>query len=155
MPRPAPSVAAAARSRLGGMVKFGLIPVTALVLCLVVVLTACSNASGSSDDDYAAKYRSAVKGLDHVERVDSSYSSTAGMGSTADLFLHADSSDPAVLEGVMQEAFPAVISAADGDPDANLALQVISKDGSTALSPSDIGYRGTGTLSSYRKFLAG
>lgn len=143
------------------MRKFGVIPVTALALCLVVVVTACSDTGGTaegkdfSDADYAAKYRSAVESLDHVERVESSYSSTAGMGSTADLFLYADSSDPAVLEGVLQEAFPAVISAADGDPDANLALQVIAPDGSTALSPSDLGYQGTGTLSSYRKFLAG
>ncbi|MBT2588566.1 hypothetical protein [Arthrobacter sp. ISL-95] len=75
------------------------------------------------------------------------------MGGTAGLFLYADSSDQDVLEGVLEDALPAVVDAAEGDPDVNLGLQVISEDGQIAVSPSALGYEGTGNLSSYRQFL--
>ena len=45
------------------------------------------------------------------------------------------------------------MDAAAGDPEVNLAIQVISADGASAVSPADLGYSGTGSLTSYRTFL--
>ncbi|MBT2588577.1 hypothetical protein [Arthrobacter sp. ISL-95] len=134
------------------MRKTRLIPVAGLTLAVALVLSACSTGR-SADEEYARKYRSSVEGLDHVVRLESTYKTHVGMGSTADLFLYADSSDRDVLEGVLEDALPAVVDAAEGDPDVNLGLQVISEDGQIAVSPSDLGYEGTGNLSSYRQFL--
>ena len=59
-------------------------------------------------------------------------------------------SDPV---GLLRDAFPAVVDAAAGDPEVSLAIQVISADEASAVSPTDLGYSGTGSLTSYRTFL--
>ena len=108
---------------------------------------------GSSDTEYAARYKAAVKPLAHVASVDARYKSSGGMGSSGNIFMHADTSDRDTMLGVLREAFPAIVDAAAGDPEVNLAIQVISADGASAVSPADLGYSGTGNLSSYREFL--
>lgn len=120
---------------------------------LAMVLAGCGASPGTSDTDYAAKYKAAVEKLAHVARVDASYKSSGGMGRSGDVFVHADSSDRETMMGVLRDAFPAIVDAAAGDPEVNLAIQVISADGATAVSPTDLGYSGAGSLSSYRKFL--
>lgn len=120
---------------------------------LAMVLAGCGAGPGTSDSDYAAKYKAAVEPLAHVATVDASYKSAGGMGRSGDVFLHADTSDRETLLGVLREAFPAIVDAAAGDPEVNLAIQVISADGASAVSPTDLGYSGTGSLTSYRQFL--
>jgi hypothetical protein len=132
------------------MQKF--IPVL-IVGLLAMFLAACGPTPGSSDTDYAAKYKASVQSLAHVARVDASYKSTGGMGRSGDVFLHADSADQETMMGVLRDAVPAIVDAAAGDPEANLAIQVISSDGASAVSPGDLGYSGTGSLTSYRHFL--
>lgn len=127
---------------------------TVLTVGLVaIILAGCGAKPGTSDSDYAAKYKAAVEPLAHVAKVDASYKSSGGMGRSGDVFLHADTSDRETMMGVIQDAFPAIVDAAAGDPEVNLAVQVISADGYSALSPGDLGYSGTGSLTSYRKFL--
>lgn len=120
---------------------------------LTMVLSGCGANPGTSDTDYAAKYKAAVESLAHVATVDASYKSSGGMGRSGDVFMHADTSDREKMMAVLQDAFPAIVDAAAGDPEVNLAIQVISADGSSAVSPADLGYSGTGSLSSYRTFL--
>ena len=120
---------------------------------LAMVLAGCGASPGTSDSEYAAKYKAAVEPLAHVATVDASYKSAGGMGRSGDVFLHADTSDRETMLGVLREAFPAVVDAAAGDPEVNLAIQVISADGASAVSPTDLGYSGTGSLTSYRQFL--
>ena len=120
---------------------------------LAMVLAGCGASPGTSDSDYAAKYKAAVEPLAHVATVDASYKSAGGMGRSGDVFLHADTSDRETLLDVLREAFPAIVDAAAGDPEVNLAIQVISADGASAVSPTDRGYSGTGSLTSYRQFL--
>ena len=120
---------------------------------LAMVLAACGANPGTSDSEYAARYKAAVEPLAHVASVDASYKSSGGMGRSGDVFLHADTSDRETMLGVLRDAFPAIVDAAAGDPEVNLAIQVISADGATAVSPTDLGYSGTGSLTSYRQFL--
>ena len=120
---------------------------------LAMVLAGCGATPGTSDTDYAAKYKAAVQPLAHVASVDASYKSSGGMGRSGDVFLHADTSDREVMMGLLRDAFPAVVDAAAGDPEVNLAIQVISADEASAVSPTDLGYSGTGSLTSYRTFL--
>lgn len=120
---------------------------------LAMVLAGCGAKPGTSDTDYAAKYKAAVESLAHVATVDASYKSSGGMGRSGDVFLHVDTSDRETMMGVLRAAFPAIVDAAAGDPEVNLAIQVISADGASAVSPADLGYSGTGSLSSYRTFL--
>lgn len=120
---------------------------------LAMVLAGCGANPGTSDTDYAAKYKAAVDSLAHVAEVDASYKSSGGMGRSGDVFMHADTSDRETMMGVLRDAFPAIVDAAAGDPEVNLAIQVISADGASAVSPADLGYSGTGSLSSYRTFL--
>lgn len=124
----------------------------AMVL-LALVLAGCGAQPGTPDADYAAKYQAAAEPLAHVASVDASYTSAGGMGRSGDVFLHADTSDRETLLGVLRDAFPAIVDAAAGDPEVNLAIQVISADGASAVSPTDLGYSGSGSLSSYRTFL--
>ena len=112
-----------------------------------------SSNPGTSDTDYAAKYKAAVEPLPHIAEIDASYKSSGGMGRSADVFMHADTSDRATMVEVLADAFPAIVDAAAGDPEVNLAIQVISADGASAVSPADLGYTGSGSLTSYRKFL--
>ncbi|MDN4645078.1 hypothetical protein [Arthrobacter sp. PsM3] len=128
--------------------------VTALTVgLLAMALAGCGAKPGTSDTDYAAKYQAAAGPVAHVARVDASYKSSGGMGRSGDVFLHADTSDRETMMGVLRDAFPAIVDAAAGDPEVSLAVQVISADGVSALSPADLGYSGTGSLSSYRTFL--
>lgn len=128
--------------------------ITVLALgLLAIVLAGCGTRPGTSETDYAAKYKAAVEPLAHVARVDASYKSSGGIGRSGDVFLHADTSDRDTMIGVLLDAFPAIVDAAAGDPDVNLAIQVISADGASAVSPADLGYSGTGSLTSYRTFL--
>ena len=120
---------------------------------LVMGLAGCGANPGTSDADYAAKYKAAVEPLAHVSSVDASYKSSGGTGRSGDVFLHADTSDREVMMGLLRDAFSAVVDAAAGDPEANRAIQVISADEASAVSPTDLGYSGTGSLSSYRTFL--
>lgn len=126
---------------------------------LAMVLAGCGAAPGASgrpatpDQDYAAKYKAAVEPLAHVASVEARYKTSPGMGSSGNIFMHADTSDQDTMLGVLREAFPAIVDAAAGDPEVNLAIQVISADGASAVSPADLGYSGTGNLSSYREFL--
>lgn len=119
----------------------------------LLVLAGCGANPGASDADYAAKYQSAVEALPHVATVDASYTSSGGSGRSGDVFMHADTADRAAMIAVLEDAFPAIVDAAAGDPEVNLAIQVISDDGATAVSPADLDYSGTGSLSSYRTFL--
>ena len=120
---------------------------------LAMVLAGCGAKPGASDTDYAAKYKAAVEQLPHVASVDASYKSSGGMGRSGDVFLHADTSDREEMMGLLQDAFPAIVDAAAGDPEVNLAIQVISADEASAVSPTDLGYSGAGSLTSYRTFL--
>lgn len=120
---------------------------------LAMVLAGCGSGPGTSDASYAAKYKAAVEPLAHVASVEARYKSSGGMGGSGNIFMHADTSDRDTMLGVLREAFPAVVDAAAGDPEVNLAIQVISADGASAVSPADLGYSGTGNLTSYRKFL--
>ena len=124
-----------------------------IVGLLAIFLVACGPTPGSSDTDYAAKYKESVQSLAHVARVDASYKSSGGMGRSGDVFLHADSADQETMMELLRNAFPAIVDAAAGDPEAHLAIQVISPDGASAVSPGDLGYSGTGSLTSYRQFL--
>lgn len=128
--------------------------ITVLIVgLLATVLAGCGPTPGTSDTDYAAKYKAAVQPLAHVARVDASYKSSGGIGRSGDVFLHADTADRETMMGLLRDAFPAIVDAAAGDPEANLAIQVISADGASAVSPTDLGYSGTGSLTSYRQFL--
>lgn len=118
-----------------------------------MVLAGCGAKPGASDTDYAAKYRAAVEQLAHVASVDASYKSAGGMGRSGDVFVHADTSDREAMMGLLRDAFPAIVDAAAGDPEVNLAIQVISADEASAVSPTDLGYSGAGSLTSYRTFL--
>lgn len=120
---------------------------------LSALLGACMGNNGTSDADYAGKYKAAVASLAHVDSVDSSYKTDAGMGRTASLYIKADTSDNAEMMGLLEEAFPAVVKAAEGDPNVSLDIQVTAADGATAVTPTHLGYSGTGTLNSYRDFL--
>ncbi|HSN37342.1 MAG TPA: hypothetical protein VLT34_13410 [Arthrobacter sp.] len=120
---------------------------------LATVLAGCGATPGTSDPDYAAKYQAAVEPLAHVASADASYKSSGGMGRSGDVFLHADTSDREEMMGLLRDAFPAIVDAAAGDPEVNLAIQVIAADEASAVSPTDLGYSGTGSLSSYRTFL--
>ena len=120
---------------------------------LAMVLAGCGAKPGTSDPDYAAKYKAAVEQLAHVASVDASYKSSGGMGRSGDVFLHADTSDREEMMGLLRDAIPAVVDAAAGDPEVNLAIQVISADEAAAVSPTDLGYSGAGSLTSYRTFL--
>ncbi|AOT03004.1 hypothetical protein [Arthrobacter sp. U41] len=128
--------------------------ITVLIVgLLATVLAGCGPTPGTSDTDYAAKYKAAVQPLAHVARVDASYKSSGGIGRSGDVFLHADTADRETMMGLLRDAFPAIVDAAAGDPEANPAIQVISADGASAVSPTDLGYSGTGSLTSYRQFL--
>jgi hypothetical protein len=128
---------------------------TVLVLGLLsVVLSGCGGPARTTDADYAAKYRAAVEPLAHVERVEASYRSSGGIGRSGDVFMHADTSDRKTMVGILVKAMPAIVEAADGDPEVNLAIQVVSAGGASAVSPADLGYVGTGSLTSYREFVA-
>lgn len=126
---------------------------------LAMVLAGCGATPGTSgrpatsDQDYTAKFKAAVEPLAHVASVDATYKSFGVMGSSGDIFLHADTSDRDTMLSVLREAFPAIVDAAAGDPEVDLAIQVISADGASAVSPADLGYSGTGNLTSYREFL--
>jgi hypothetical protein len=120
---------------------------------LAMVLAGCGATPGASDPEYAAKYKAAVEELAHVASVDASYKSSGGMGRSGDVFLHADTSDREEMMGLLRDAFPAIVDAAAGDPEVNLAIQVISADEASAVSPTDLGYSGAGSLTSYRTFL--
>ena len=126
---------------------------TAGLLAMILAGCGAQPGAGTSDPDYAAKYKAAVEPLAHLASVDASYKSSGGMGRSGDVFLHADTSDRETMMSVLQEAFPAIVDAAAGDPEVNLAIQVISADGASAVSPADLGYSGTGSLTSYRAFL--
>ena len=128
--------------------------ITVLIVGLLAIfLAGCGPKPGTSDTDYAAKYKASVQPLAHVARVDASYKSSGGLGRSGDVFLHADTTDRETMMGVLQDAFPAIVDAAAGDPEVDLAIQVISADGASAVSPGDLGYSGTGSLTSYRQFL--
>jgi hypothetical protein len=66
---------------------------------LATVLAGCGTKPGTSDPDYAAKYRAAVEQLAHVASVDASYRSSGGMGRSGDVFLQADTSDREEMMG--------------------------------------------------------
>ncbi|GAA2847619.1 hypothetical protein [Microbacterium arabinogalactanolyticum] len=122
---------------------------------LPLTLVACAPfGGGTSDEERADAYGSAVDSLPHVSSVESSYKTITGMGRTADVLIHADTNDEALLRELMTSAFPAIVEAAEGDPEVSLYIQVIADDGQDALGPESIGYSGTGTLTSYREFLA-
>ncbi|MFB9931507.1 hypothetical protein ACFORO_23885 [Amycolatopsis halotolerans] len=87
--------------------------------------------------------------------VESNYRTNVGMGRTGNVVIDADTDDEAVRRTVLAAAFPAIVKAADGDPEASLGIQVVSASSGTAVTPADLGYSGTGTLGSYRAFLAG
>jgi len=123
------------------------------VATLALALAACSALGGTSDEEHADDYGNAVDSLPHVSSVESSYKTITGMGRTADVLIHADTNDEALLRELMTSAFPAIVEAAEGDPEVSLYIQVIGADGQDALGPESIGYSGTGTLTSYREFL--
>ncbi|MET1035109.1 MAG: hypothetical protein ABWX68_07740 [Arthrobacter sp.] len=131
-----------------------IVPTVLVVGLLSAALSGCGGPSGPTDADYAAKYKAAVEPLEHVVRVEASYRSSGGIGRSGDVFMHADTSDPETLVGILGKAMPAIVEAADGDPEANLAIQVVSAGGASAVSPADLGYVGTGSLTSYRNFVA-
>ena len=121
---------------------------------LPLALAACAALDGgTSDAEHADEYRNAVDSLPHVSSVESTYKTNAGMGRTADVLIQADTNDEALLEELMTSAFPAIVEAAEGDPEVSLYIQVIAADGQDALGPESLGYSGTGTLTSYREFL--
>ncbi|MFB0834612.1 hypothetical protein ACX8Z9_05955 [Arthrobacter halodurans] len=130
------------------------VPTVLVVGLLSVVLSGCGGPAGTTDADYAAKYRAAVELLADVERVEASYRSSGGIGRSGDVFIHADTSDRETMVGILTKAMPAIVEAADGDPEVNLAIQVVSAGGASAVSPADLGYVGTGSLTSYREFVA-
>lgn len=74
-----------------------------------------------------------------MAQVDAGYKSAGGMGRSGDVFMQADTSDRETMMGVLRSAFPAIVDAAAGDPAVNLAIQVISADGASAVSPADLG----------------
>jgi len=126
----------------------------ALLAAVLVVLTAAGCSTEADDAAMAAKYQAAVSALPHVVRVEASYRTNVGMGRTASLVLHADTDDETELKAVLAAAFPAVVKAAEGDPNVSLPLQVVPASGGDTVGPESLGYTGTGTLESYREFLA-
>ncbi|GAA1026059.1 MULTISPECIES: hypothetical protein [Amycolatopsis] len=130
---------------------------SALFLAGVVALLAAGCAAGveAVDAARAAKYKAAVATLPHVVSVESNCRTNVGMGRTGNVVIDADTDDEAVRRTVLAAAFPAIVKAADGDPEVSLGIQVVSASSGTAVTPEDLGYSGTGTLDSYRAFLAG
>lgn len=120
---------------------------------LIALLSACTGGAKQDDGALAQKYKAAVASLPHVASVDSQYSTKQGMGRTGTVDIKADTSDDAALKELMRQAFPAIVKAADGDPEASLTILVTAADGSGSYSPSVLGYSGGNTLSSYREFL--
>jgi len=124
-----------------------------LAATLIALLSACTGGSKEDDAAVAQKYKTAVASLPHVASVDSQYSTKQGMGRTATVDIKADTSDDAALKDLMRQAFPAIVKAADGDPETSLTVLVSAADGSGSYSPTVLGYSGGNTLSSYRDFL--
>ncbi|WFR84504.1 hypothetical protein [Arthrobacter sp. Y-9] len=125
----------------------------AVVIALVAALTACAGATKNDDAAAARKLHDAVASLPHVSSVSSTFTSNAGMGRTGTVDITADTSDDAALKALLRQAFPAIVKAADGDPEASLTILVTAADGSGSLSPTALGYSGGNTLTSYRDFL--
>ncbi|MGG5171754.1 hypothetical protein ACQR35_06190 [Pseudarthrobacter sp. J1738] len=130
------------------------LPTLVIMGILAMILSACGmGAKAPSDADMAAKYQSAVQSLDHVQSVESEYKTTAGMGRTGFLGVHANTSDPAELKTLLDTSFRALVTAAGGDPEIDLPLQVIGDDSTTVLTPKDLGCGGGTTLTEYRDCL--
>jgi hypothetical protein len=125
---------------------------TVLFLATLAVLLGGCLDTGGSDNDRAAKYKAAAESIDHVERVEVEYR-TVGVGRTGGINIFADTSDRAILMRVLEEAFPAIVDAAEGDPQVRLPIQVISMDGATIVGMTDLGFSDPPNLSSYREFL--
>ncbi|WP_427891793.1 hypothetical protein ACQHIV_04100 [Kribbella sp. GL6] len=119
---------------------------------LAALLSACS---GNSADDAARaeKYKAAVTSIPHVASVESSYKTNPGMGRSGHVYITADTSDHQELTALLKQAFPAIVKSAEGDPEVGLDILVIPADGANGISPDDLGYKGAGTLTSYRDFL--
>lgn len=122
------------------------------IASLGVLLGGCMD-TGGSDDDRAAKYKAAAESIARVDRAEVDYKTVAGMGRAGGVTIYADSSDPAIMKSILEEAFPAIVEAADGDPEVSLPIQVVSLDGKAALGMSTLGFSGGGSLNSYREFL--
>ncbi|MDP5226550.1 MULTISPECIES: hypothetical protein [Arthrobacter] len=128
--------------------------VVLLMGILAALLSACTGNSKNDDASYAEKYKGAVTSITHVQSVDSSYKSNAGMGRTGDVFITADTDDRTAMLALLKKAFPAIVNAAAGDPEARLEIRVTSSTGDYSVSPLDLGYSSSlQTLSSYRDFL--
>ncbi|MBO9705219.1 MAG: hypothetical protein J7474_06870 [Arthrobacter sp.] len=125
----------------------------AVVIALVAALTACAGGTKNDDAAAAGKLHDAVASLPHVSSVSSTFTSNAGMGRTGTVDITADTSDDAALKELLRRAFPAIVKAADGDPEASLTILVTAADGSGSLSPTALGYSGGNSLTSYRDFL--
>lgn len=126
---------------------------TAFMLGVLIVLLGGCAGLGPSDAQLAEKYKDAVTSLPHVESVDSSYKTVVGMGRTGFVHITADTSDDGELLALLKQAFPAVVRAAENDPEIGLEILVVASDGSGGYGPEALGYSGVGTLTSYRDFL--
>ncbi|WP_247048414.1 hypothetical protein [Arthrobacter rhizosphaerae] len=124
-----------------------------LITTLAMLLGGCLGKSGGSDADLAAKYKAAAESIAHVDRAEVEYKTIAGMGRTGRIDIFADSSDHDIMMRVFEEALPAIVDAAEGDPEVSLPIQVVSMDGSKILGVQDLGISGVRTLNSYREFL--
>jgi hypothetical protein len=75
------------------------------------------------------------------------------MGRTGGIDIFADTSDAEIMRRILDEALPAIVEAAEGDPEVSLPIQVISMDGATILGMEELGFSGLGSLNRYREFL--
>jgi hypothetical protein len=123
------------------------------IATLAALLGGCVD-TGGSDDERAAKYKAAAESIARVDRAEVDYKTVTGMGRTGGVTIYADSSDPAIMTSILEEAFPAIVDAADGDPEVSLPIQVVSSDGKTALGMSTLGFSGGQSLNNYREFLS-
>lgn len=122
------------------------------IATLAVLLGGCVD-TGGSDDDRAAKYKAAAESIDHVERAEVEYKTITGMGRTGRVDIFADTSDADIMRRVLEEALPAIVEAAEGDPEVSLPIQVNSADSSTLMGMSELGFSGIPSLNSYREYL--
>lgn len=123
------------------------------IATLAMLLGGCVD-TGGSDDDRAAKYKAAAESIDHVERVEVEYKTNTGMGRTGRVDIFADTSDADIMRGILEEALPAIVKAAEGDPQVSLPIQVNSVDGVTLMGMSELGFSGVPSLNSYREYLS-
>lgn len=122
------------------------------IATLAVVLGGCVD-TGGSDEDRAAKYKAAAESIDHVERVEVEYKTVTGMGRTGRVDIFVDTSDADIMRRVLEESLPAIVEAAEGDPEVSLPIQVNSVDSAALMGMSELGFSGVPSLNRYREYL--